>query len=122
MKNTVKVVCLGNEFVKGDSFAKKVGDLLKKDFEVVNIEDSFQLMGAVGSGGNFIVLDVVEGLNEVKGLSIGDLKVDSISSAHDFDAGYVLKLLGKDVRIIGIPTGGDLKKVRNEVVGLIGKL
>jgi len=125
----IKIVCLGNEFVECDSFAKEVGVLLEGDFEVVNIKDSFQLMEVLNSEGELVLLDVVEGLDEVRELRVEDLRVDSIVSAHDFDVGQVLALfghdsgepglLGVDVKIIGIPMKGDALMVRDEVVELL---
>ncbi|MDH3353129.1 MAG: hypothetical protein OEL87_01660 [Nanoarchaeota archaeon] len=115
----MKIVCLGNEFVEEDSFAKKIGEMLKDGFPIVNIKDSFELMEIVSSGEPFIILDVVQGLDEVKKLRVEDLRGDAIVSAHDFDAVYVLKLMGEGVRIIGIPMSGDLEKVRGKVLGLI---
>lgn len=133
----VKIVCLGNEFVEGDTLAKEVGELLKDDFEIINVKDSFELMGALSERvddrvqeiENLVILDVVQGLEEVCELKVGDLRVDSITSAHDFDAGFVLalfghdsgepKLMGEDVRIIGIPMKGDVEKIRDEVLELI---
>ena len=111
----VKIVCLGNEFVEEDCFAKEVGEMLKGDFEVVNVRDSFELMGIISEvggrrsevGEGFVILDVVEGLSEVVRLKVEDLRADGIVSAHDFDAVYVLKLMDADVRIIGIPMSGD---------------
>ncbi len=111
----MKIVCLGNEFIEGDRLAKEVGVLLSGDFDVVNVQDSFELMGVVSGGEEFVILDVVEGLDEVVWLRVEDLKVDAIASAHDFDAVYVLKLLDADVKIIGIPVEGDVGKVLEEV-------
>jgi Ni,Fe-hydrogenase maturation factor len=115
----MKILVLGNEFIEGDSFAKKVGGLLEKDFDVVAIKDSFQLMGIFEEKEEFILLDVVQGLEKVCFVRPEDLREDAIMSAHDFDVGYVLKLLEKDVRIVGIPMGGDLEGVAGEVVSLI---
>lgn len=124
----MKIVCLGNEFIEEDSFAKKVGALLCDDYEVINIKDSFELMGIVseigdidgsGDGGKFILLDVVLGLDGVRNIDVGELRVDSILSAHDFDVGYVLGLLGADVGIIGIPMSGNVEEVAREVEELI---
>ncbi len=41
----MKIICLGNEFAEGDSLAKDVGGLLMGEYEVVNVKDSFELMG-----------------------------------------------------------------------------
>ena len=126
----MKIVCLGNEFVAGDSLAKEVGELLMKEgFGVVNVKDSFELMAILsdestsghdsGEPKDFVILDVVRGLDCVKEIEVKDLRVDSILSAHDFDAGFVLGLLGEGVRIVGIPMEGDVLLVKNEVVKLI---
>lgn len=116
-----KIICLGNEFVKEDSLAKKVGDLLKNDFEIVNIKNSFELISILNSNENLLILDVVLDLNNVKEISVNDLRTDSIISAHDFDAGFILKLIGKNknIRIIGIPMQGDLEKIREDIKKLI---
>ena len=115
----MKIVCLGNEFIEGDSFAKEVGELLRKDFVVVNVNDSFQLMSLLSEEKDFVLLDVVKDLEEVCFIRVDDLKSGSILSAHDFDAGFVLKLIGDDVKIIGIPMSGDLDEVAGEVARLI---
>ena len=121
----IKILCLGNEFIKRDSLAKKIGWKLKEqgDFEIININDSFQLMDILKpkSKGNedFIILDVVKGLMAVIELKVDDLRQDSILTAHDFDAGYVLKLLKKEIKIIGIPMYGDEDKVLREVRWLL---
>jgi len=139
----MKIVCLGNEFLEIDSLAKEVGKLLCEDYNVVNVKDSFELMEIllawqeeVGSGkwevgSGLVILDVVEGLEEVRRLEVGDLRVDSIASAHDFDAAYVLalfghdsgepKLLDVDVGIVGIPMSGDAGEIAGEVRELIGE-
>lgn len=115
----VKVVCLGNEFIEGDSLAKEVGVLLAGDYEIVNVRDSFELMGIVSSGIEFVVLDVVLGLKEVRRIDVQDLRVDSIASAHDFDAAYVLKLMNAEAQIIGMPMEGDAEEVVVKVRKLI---
>ena len=115
----VKLICLGNEFIEEDSLAKKIGELLREDFDVVNIKDSFQLMEIISGNGDFVLLDVVEEADGVRRLRIEDLRVDSIMSAHDFDAGQVLKLLDVEVRIIGIPMKGDLKSIGKGVLKLV---
>ena len=115
LRDMVKIVCLGNEFIEEDCFAKEVGALLCGEFEVVNVKDSFGLMGIVSSGEDFVILDVVDGLKEVCFIDVTDLKVDSILSVHDFDAGYVLGLMGNDVKIIGMPRTGNKEKILLDV-------
>jgi len=112
----MKILCLGNEFIEEDSFAKKIGEKLNK--KIVNIKDSFELLNYLNLE-KVIILDVVEGLKKVKLLSVDDLKENKILSAHDFDAGFFLKLLKKNVKIIGIPINGDLDKVVKDVERLL---
>lgn len=118
----MKILCLGNEFIKEDSLAKKIGlELEKSGFEIINIKDSFQLMGHVNNRTPLIILDVVSGLKEVKMLNVDDIKSNGIMTAHDFDAGFILKLLGKDkkIKIIGIPIEGDVVKIARDVKKLL---
>lgn len=114
----VKIICLGNEFIEGDSLAKEVGESLE-GFEIININDSFQLMSVLREVEDPIILDVVQGLKEPQLIRVEDLRNDSILSAHDFDAGYVIKLMCEDVKIIGIPREGDVGEVREKVLGLL---
>lgn len=121
----MKILCLGNEFIGCDSFAKDVGkELGKKGFEIVSIKDSFELLNYIDSEEGMVILDVVEGLKEVKLLKIGDLKESKIMSAHDFDAGFFLKLIGggKGIRIVGIPMEGDVEVVSERVKELLKPL
>lgn len=112
--NSKKILVLGNEFVKVDSFAKNIIEDLKKEFDddvIVNIKDSFELVDYLDE--DIIIIDVVEGLDEVRLLNINDLKSGSIISAHDFDASLFLQMFSnKDkIKIIGIPINGDKDKI-----------
>jgi len=85
----MKILCLGNEFIESDSLAKRIAKELEKelkDFEFVMIKDSFQLIEYLKE--EVIILDVVEGLEEVREIKIEDLKPSNIMNAHDFDAGF----------------------------------
>ncbi len=123
MKN--RVLCLGNEFIEEDSFAKKVGERLSKELEeseFIDIKDSFELLNYLQEDNESIfILDVVENLDEVRLLEIEDLKESKIMSAHDFDASFFLKLIGKNkkIKIIGIPMKGDVEKVKEIVKSLL---
>lgn len=114
-----KILVLGNEFIEKDSFAKKVIDTFPKTFNVIKIKDSFQLMTELSQYKNLIILDVVQNLKEPQIIEIKDLKNDSILSAHDFDASYILKLINKEVKIVGIPMQGNIKPIRNKVIKII---
>jgi hypothetical protein len=114
-----KIICLGNEFLEIDSLAKKVGVLLKETYEIIDIKDSFQLMTVLQETPNPILLDVVKDLKEVQIIQQEKITSNAIISAHDFDVGYVLKLIGKDVKIIGIPMTGDAREIAEEVKKLV---
>lgn len=116
----MKLIVLGNEFVKRDSLAKEIADSIR-ELDFVHVKDSFELMEIVKEKERFIVLDVVEGLNEVKELTIDDLEVGGIVSAHDFDASFVFKLLKPDLKIIGIPMRGNLEKIMMDVRVFLSK-
>ena len=115
----MKILCLGNEFIKQDSLAKKVGNKLKQSFNIVEIADSFQLIDVLKQGEErdekFVILDVVSGLNIVRILDLDELEENKILTAHDFDAGVVLKLLKPRARIVGIPMQGDVEYIENQV-------
>lgn len=120
----MKILCLGNEFIKEDSLAKEIGRLLSKEgYETINVKDSFELVNYLHDEEDFIVLDVVEGLEEVRLVKVEDLKESKIITAHDFDAGFFLKLLGdknkKKIKIIGIPINGDCWEIFKEVRKLL---
>jgi len=117
----IKILSLGNEFLKEDSLAKEVGkELIKENYNILNIKDSFQLMQELNSSDSIIILDVVEKLNEVKILLLEELKHNKIISAHDFDAGFVLKLFkDKKIKIIGIPMTGSIKKIKESVKNIL---
>lgn len=120
----IKILCLGNEFIEGDSLAKKIALKLSQEidlggFEFVNINDSFQLIEYLKE--RIIILDVVRGFKEVKVINIEDLESSSITNAHDFDASFFLQLLGDNekVEIIGIPMQGDEEEIKERVKGIL---
>ncbi len=114
-----KLITLGNEFIEGDTLAKEIGELLKDEFEIIPIKDSFQLMTVLNETENPIILDVVQNLQEPKIIPVENLRNDSILSAHDFDAGYAIKLVDKPVKIVGIPMQGDAEQVKQKVLQLL---
>ncbi len=116
----MKILALGNEFIVEDSFAKKIGNSLRQDFDIIPINDSFQLMEILNNPNeDFVLIDVVNNLKQVCEIKLNDLQTNSILSAHDFDATYILKLLNKKVKIIGIPMTGNLKQIKQKVIELI---
>lgn len=110
-----KTLCLGNEFIKEDSLAKKIAD----DLNAIKINNSFQLLPYLQSKELLIIIDVVENLKEPTILKIEDLKQNKIVSAHDLDASFFLQLIKKPVKIIGLPQQGNIKEILKKVGGII---
>jgi len=116
------ILVLGNEFIQKDSLAKKIIDIFPANFNIIEIKDSFQLMTELNKNKNSIILDVVQNLKQPQFIKIKDLKNDSILSAHDFDAGYILKLFNKNIKIIGIPTEGNIENIQNKILNIINQI
>jgi Ni,Fe-hydrogenase maturation factor len=122
--NKLKILALGNEFIKEDSFAKELSKLINISGKnkIINIKDSFQFLEEIQSKEKFIILDVVQNLKQVKLLQISDLDNNSILSAHDMDASFFLQLLKPNVRIIGLPQNPkkeEISKIISDVEKLI---
>jgi Ni,Fe-hydrogenase maturation factor len=116
MKN---ILVLGNEFIEEDSLAKKVA----KGIDGVKfVNDSFALMEELRDEKDVVIIDVVSNIKEVSLIGIEDLASGSILSAHDFDAGMVLKLLRPDVKIIGIPMRMNEEEAREKVRVMVGNI
>lgn len=114
------IVILGNEHIEEDSMAVKLSKELE-GFNFIHIKDSFTLMSYLNENNEITIIDVVQGLNQVKEIELKDLRLDSILSAHDLDASFILQLLGdeKKIKIIGVPMQGDINIIKNEVEKLI---
>lgn len=116
----MKIHCLGNEFLKCDSIAKKIADTLRISGVEFVKTDSLE-----GIKGDIILMDAAAGIK--KTMIITDLdKIQTIYpvSAHDFDLGTELKLrkatgeIGK-VTIIAVPMNGNEEKIKEEIQKLI---
>ncbi|MEM2918153.1 MAG: hypothetical protein QXY62_01455 [Candidatus Altiarchaeota archaeon] len=120
----MKVFCFGNEFLREDSLAKKISSELKiPGVEFVNcnsVEEIFQY----ANKGEILIMDVA---NVKKPLILQDIeKIESkrISTLHDFDLGFFLKLMKKlnnkfNVKIICIPKKGNRKKIAKGIENLL---
>lgn len=117
----MKIFCFGNEFLKEDSLAKEISSELKipgvefikcNSFDELAYEDEIWIMD-------------VSNVNEVTLLQdIEKIKSRKISTLHDFDLGFFLKLLKKlnkklNVNIICIPKKGDKKKISKGIENLL---
>ena len=109
-----KIIVLGNEFIDEDSLARKICDKIL-DFEIIKVRDSFELMEELWKNEKKIILDVVENLKEPREITLDELNTGKIISAHDFDAGFVFRLFGEQVKIIGIPQTGDENLILEKV-------
>ncbi|MDO8480857.1 MAG: hypothetical protein Q7S65_03495 [Nanoarchaeota archaeon] len=120
-----KVYVFGNEHLEEDSLAKKTAVLLKPlTGEVVFCRSADELLDAESP---LVILDVVKGLKEVRLIPPKKIKSRSLVSLHDFDVGYVLKLMAemgqeKDIKIIGIPEEGEPQKIAKEVEACLKNL
>lgn len=120
-----KILCFGNEFLKEDSLAKEIAEELRIDgFDVVTCSAADEIL-SYNKEEEVYIMDVVKDIKEVvKIKDISQIKTRSITSMHDFDLSYVLKLLRvtkqlPKVTIIGIPMSGDKGRIKKEVVKVL---
>jgi Ni,Fe-hydrogenase maturation factor len=121
---TKKVLYFGNPHIQEDSLAIKVCEELEKylkfqEIRFEKIENTFQLIEHDLK--DVTIVDVVKGLKKVQEIKVSNLKQDNISSLHDFDLGFFLKLLAqnKNIKIIGIPLNYNFDKAVQEVRELV---
>ncbi len=120
-----KIYCFGNEFVDGDSLAKKLADRLSVEgFEFIKCDSPDILM----DNKDILIMDVVRGINRpIMIEDINQLKDKKIVSLHDFDLSFFLQLLqqigqlGK-IKIIGIPPEGDEEEIIKEVKNILRRI
>jgi Ni,Fe-hydrogenase maturation factor len=116
----MKIFYFGNPYVKEDRLAVGICEKLKKEMpehEFIEIKNTFELFPLELE--NSVIIDVVAGLNEVKILDVSDLATTSIKTSHDFDLGFFLKLLNKNVKIIGTPQKGKIEDITNEIKNIL---
>ena len=108
----MKVYVFGNEDLSFDNRAITIAGKLKGSIErceFVNVKPNQDLPFVDEK--NVVILDTVEGIDDVKIIEDGDLKnlsVEGKTTAHDFDLGFQLKYLKKigklgKVTIVGLP-------------------
>lgn len=118
-----KILVYGNPVVEDDSRALKVANGLD-EFDVTI---AFKPDDVLKVKGDFVILDVVQGIEDVTLIEDASrLTLCNTVTAHDFDLGFMLKLLsqaeGSKFRIIGIPQTGDIKAIRKKVRHLVSSL
>ena len=100
----IKLLYFGNPYIEKDNLAIKTAEKLKKEFPEINflhVQDTFQLLDLDLS--DAILLDVVQSIKEVSVINQNEITSGRISTTHDFDLGFFLKLTNKKIKIIGIP-------------------
>jgi Ni,Fe-hydrogenase maturation factor len=119
-----KILVFGNPLVKKDNLVLKILPELKKEFPKVDFKEFDSTEDLHKEGRELRIIDVVEGVHEVKLLSfppqsLDVLETNKIYSMHDFDLGYNLKLLEKmnlidKVEILCIPTNISEQEAFNQ--------
>lgn len=114
----MQILFFGNPLIEKDALILKIIPRLREKFFEIEFLETDPTEDLTKSGRNLKIIDVVEGINEVRLLSLNNLKnfdkliINNVFSMHDFDLGYNLKLLKKlnlinSVKIICIPINMD---------------
>jgi Ni,Fe-hydrogenase maturation factor len=112
----------GNPYIGEDSLAIKVAEAIKSHFpklEFKHISSTFELIDLDLS--NALLLDVAD---VPKTLLVNTEKIipPALSSTHDFDLGFFLKLENKNANIIVIPKNYNQEKAIEEVKEILNSL
>ena len=132
MKTTVLV--FGSEIVKEDSLALKVADILKEDksllrsIKVVKYSRLDDILERKNE--RIVILDVAKGIEDVALLNdFHTIRKKDISTIHDFNLGYYLKLMEaigevKNIKIIAIPyhASNKIEEIAKKVKMLLNKI
>ncbi len=118
-----KLYIFGNEHLEDDRLSRDIGRLLSKKFKVVNCRSPDELLEAEED--EILILDVVKGIKEpIVIKDIKQIKTNKMLSLHDFDVGFFLNLMkemkiNKKIKIIGVPSKGNIKDIAKEVEACI---
>lgn len=107
----MKIIALGNEHIEADSLAINLAKEISKelDLEIEIIQSTGEYLTATKDQKNLLIIDVAKDIKELTLInSIDKLQVSKITSLHDFDIAYYMKLqkeLGevKEIKIIALP-------------------
>ncbi len=123
----MKLLLFGNPALPEDNLALKVGKLLEgKGHGVLALEDPLGLVDV--DLAEYVILDVALGTDEPRLLEDVDrLVLGRLSSLHDLDMAYMLKLLKElgtlgTLRIIALPQHGEAETLLPKVERLLRKL
>ncbi len=118
-----KIYVFGNEHLEDDRLSRDIGRLLNKKFKIVNCRSPDELLEAGEE--EILLLDVVDGIKEPIIISdIRQIKANKMLSLHDFDLGFFLNLMEemgikKKIKIIGVPSKGDIKEIAKKAEAFI---
>lgn len=122
------VLCFGNPHIKGDSIAIE----LAKELKVTNFEFIISMypdeIYNYKNVDEIYLMDVVKGLDKVTLITdLNQLKIKQPISLHDFDLGFVLKLMKatgqlKSIKIIGLPLGVNKEEIKSQVEELLSRV
>jgi len=115
-----KILYFGNPFLAQDSLAIKVAERLKEKYPLIEfayVQNTFELIDLDLS--DCVLLDVVMGIDEVALLSSKNISSSTVSTTHDFDLGFFLKLTGKEAVIIGLPMDLDVGAAFESTIKII---
>jgi len=113
------VYVFGNEHLEFDSFARKVAGMLSSKINTIDAHSPDILLDSKEK--ELLILDVVKNIKKPMVISdISKIKTNPMTSLHDFDVGFFLKLMNgmginKKIKIIGIPQKGNISKISKEV-------
>ncbi len=118
----MRIHVFGSDY-EGDNIGFRLAEDLSglEGIEFIRVDDPVEL----ASADRLIIMDAAEGIEEPVLLEGADRLVQSgITTLHDFDLGYFLKLsekLGgkKKLTIIGLPMHGDYEAVKKHVRELL---
>lgn len=112
------VLCFGNSYIESDGLVVNlVEDFKVEGCEFICCRSPEEILNYADK--DFVLLDVAKGINSITLIDdVNKLNFKSMVSIHDFDLNFFLKLydkLDKKVRIIAVPVGYDVEKLKKEI-------
>lgn len=126
----MNVLCFGQELVEEDELAKKIlPELREKNPEVnfIPCPDPLEILSHQEKEEDFLILDVANVPKVTLIDDVNKIKEKKLSTAHDFDLGFFLKLMENfsknlKIRIICLPQKGNKKEIVREVKKILDNL
>jgi len=114
-----KLYVFGNRYLEFDSLGTKIAESFSKEISISYVNAPETLLYSKDK--EITIIDVVRGIRKpvlIEGAS--RIRSRKIMSLHDFDLGFVLRLmheLGSDkkIKIIGVPQHGNAAEIAKEV-------